>query len=55
MCSLCQAAAIPLDFLFSLLMLVVSYIILVFQMAFMFMFRFIEYVLTKSFNPKNTP
>lgn len=55
MCSLCQAAAIPLDFLFSLLMLAVSYLILVFQMAFMFMFRLIEYILNRSFKSKTTP
>lgn len=55
MCNLCQVASIPLDFLFNLLMLVISYLILVFQMAFMFMFRFTEYILNKPFNPKNTP
>lgn len=55
MCNLCQVAAIPLDFLFNSLMLMVSYLILVFQMAFMFIFRFMEYAINKTFKTKTTP
>lgn len=55
MCSLCQVVTIPLEFLFSVLMLAVSYLIMLSQMAVMFLIRYLEYFLSKAFKPKITP
>lgn len=54
MCSLCSVVTIPLDFLVSLLMLAISYLILISQMAVMFLSRYLEYLLSKAFKPKTS-